>query len=121
MAAAEVAMWTALLKLAMAARSTSAAHTSLDSLASAGLTGATDFIVTGESAGGLTVMLHLDFIRARFPTVNVVGMNYCGFFVDLADGQGIPACAMPSALGLGIKVFSGTTATWSPMPTPPAQ
>ena len=64
-------------------------NATLDSLAAAGLSRAEDFIVTGESAGGLTAMLHVDFIRSRFPGVNVVGMNYCGFFVDLPDTQGM--------------------------------
>ena len=63
-------------------------NATLDSLASAGLTGAQVFVVTGESAGGLSAMLHMDFIRSRFPGVNVVGMNYCGFFVDLPDVAG---------------------------------
>ncbi|CAE7832311.1 PAE11 [Symbiodinium sp. CCMP2592] len=65
-------------------------NATLDSLASAGLTGADDLIVTGESAGGLTALLHVDFISSRFPGVKVVvGMNYCGFFVDLPDAQGM--------------------------------
>ncbi|CAK9044767.1 unnamed protein product [Durusdinium trenchii] len=51
---------------------------------------ATDLIVGGCSAGGLTVWLHLDYIRRLMPSsVRVVGLPQCGLFMDQPDYQGL--------------------------------
>eukprot|EP00435_Cladocopium_sp_Y103_P065211 s670_g27.t1 len=53
---------------------------------------ATDFIVGGCSAGGLTVYLHLDYIRRLMPQhVRVVGLPQCGMFMDQPDYTGKPS------------------------------
>lgn len=63
----------------------------LDDILSKGLNSASDFIVGGCSAGGLTVWLHLDYIRSRVPTsVRVAGVPQCGFFMDLPQYTGVP-------------------------------
>merc|ERR1712232_620981 len=54
--------------------------------------GASDFIVGGCSAGGLTVWLHLDYIRSKIPSsVRVVGVPQCGYFMDLPAYNGKPS------------------------------
>lgn len=64
----------------------------LDSLLSKGLSSASDFLVGGCSAGGLTVWLHLDYIRSRVPTtVQVKGVPQCGLFMDLPAYDGRPS------------------------------
>lgn len=65
----------------------------LDDLLSKGLNEASDAIVGGCSAGGLTVWLHLDYIRSRIPdSVRVVGVPQCGYFMDLPAYDGKPSC-----------------------------
>jgi hypothetical protein len=55
----------------------------IDSMLAAGLTNAKTLIVNGCSAGGLSVYLHLDYIRSRIPdSVHVVGVPECGLFMD---------------------------------------
>jgi hypothetical protein len=55
------------------------------------LAGATEIVVTGSSAGGLAVLLHLDEIAARVhrvaPAATVRGVSDAGFFLDHADYQ----------------------------------
>ena len=44
---------------------------------------ATQMIVTGGSAGGLSTFLHVDAVAARLgPAVRTVGKPVCGFFLD---------------------------------------
>jgi len=58
---------------------------------STGLHSVTDFIVGGCSAGGLTVILHLDYIRSLLPhSVRVVGLPQCGMFMDQPNYKGQP-------------------------------
>ena len=64
-------------------------------LASAhGLATATDVIVGGCSAGGLTVYLNLDAlagqVQALSPGVSVRGLADAGFFLDAPDFKGNP-------------------------------
>eukprot|EP00930_Biecheleria_cincta_P023856 TRINITY_DN17153_c0_g1_i2.p1 TRINITY_DN17153_c0_g1~~TRINITY_DN17153_c0_g1_i2.p1 ORF type:complete len:399 (-),score=37.83 TRINITY_DN17153_c0_g1_i2:326-1522(-) len=64
----------------------------LDDLLRRGLSEASDAIVGGCSAGGLTVWLHLDYIRSRIPdSVRVVGVPQCGYFMDLPEYDGKPS------------------------------
>lgn len=64
----------------------------LDDLMSRGLDKASDTIVSGCSAGGLTVWLHLDYIRGRIPSsARVVGVPQCGYFMDLPASDGKPS------------------------------
>eukprot|EP00475_Leptophrys_vorax_P000640 TRINITY_DN10361_c0_g2_i1.p2 TRINITY_DN10361_c0_g2~~TRINITY_DN10361_c0_g2_i1.p2 ORF type:complete len:541 (-),score=149.97 TRINITY_DN10361_c0_g2_i1:47-1669(-) len=50
---------------------------------------ADEVIVTGCSAGGVAVFLHLDWIRAMIqPTARVVGAPDSGFFLDIPDYTG---------------------------------
>uniref|UniRef100_A0A6B2L8H8 Pectin acetylesterase n=1 Tax=Arcella intermedia TaxID=1963864 RepID=A0A6B2L8H8_9EUKA len=44
---------------------------------------ATDIIVGGDSAGGLSTFLHLDEWARRFPSARVTGVPDSGFFMDL--------------------------------------
>jgi ribosome maturation protein SDO1 len=50
------------------------------------LSGVTELLVSGSSAGGLTTLLHLDYIAARAeaasPGIRVSGVPEVGFFVD---------------------------------------
>ena len=57
--------------------------------AQAGLGAATDVVVTGSSAGGLSALLHVDFIAAALPAASVVAMPDAGFFPlqPAADGS----------------------------------
>ena len=55
----------------------------VDSLVARGLGAATDVVVGGSSAGGLAVILHLDYWRSRLPrAATVVGLADSGFFLD---------------------------------------
>jgi len=52
-------------------------------LTAEGAAAAAEVIVTGGSAGGLSVFLGLDFVAARFPpAARVVGAPDAGFFID---------------------------------------
>jgi hypothetical protein len=60
------------------------------------LSAMTELLVSGSSAGGLTTLLHLDYVAARAaaasPGIRVVGVPEVGFFVDAAsiwDGRHI--------------------------------
>jgi len=65
---------------------------SFKELMSKGLDQATEIIITGCSAGGLAVYLHLDWIRSQFPShVRIAGVSDSGFFMDLPDWNGQPA------------------------------
>ena len=57
--------------------------------ASAGLAAATDVVVSGSSAGGLSAFLHVDHIAAALPAASVVAMPDAGFFPaqPAADGS----------------------------------
>lgn len=54
-----------------------------------GLGAAQEVIVNGGSAGGLAAQLHVDYIadvlKASNPSVRVVGVPDCGFFIDGVD------------------------------------
>ena len=54
-----------------------------------------DVIVSGSSAGGLTVYLHLDTIAEHFqalsPSTRVVGMVDAGYFLNHSNTQGVDA------------------------------
>ena len=52
----------------------------LDELDSAGLTDATDIILTGESAGGIGVWPNVDWIAERYPRARVVAAPIAGFY-----------------------------------------
>lgn len=47
------------------------------------LNNATHIILAGNSAGGLGVMIHLDWIREKFPAADVVGLNDGGWLFPL--------------------------------------
>jgi len=47
-----------------------------------GLGEATDVILSGGSAGGLSTFLHLDRVAARLPDAKVVGAPVAGYFTD---------------------------------------
>ena len=54
---------------------------SLEALAArAGLAAASDVVVTGSSAGGLSALLHVDYIANALPAANVVAMPDAGMF-----------------------------------------
>lgn len=59
---------------------------SIESALAAGLSSATDVVISGCSAGGLSVYLHIDkwaaAIHAAQPSARVVGLADSGFFVD---------------------------------------
>ena len=60
--------------------------------ASHGLTNAKRVVISGNSAGGLTVYLHLDRIAALIskvaPAASVVGFPDGGFFLDIENTAG---------------------------------
>ena len=65
-----------------------------------GLKNATQVIVTGGSAGGLSTFLHLDHVAERVrvyaPLAKVVGKPVCGFFLDHGnDGFDKPNVTYP--------------------------
>ena len=61
----------------------------IDNMLAAGLASAKLLIVNGCSAGGLSVYLHLDYIRSRVPDgVRVVGVPECGLFMDETGSDG---------------------------------
>lgn len=47
------------------------------------LDNATHIILAGNSAGGLGVMIHLDWIKEKFPDADVVGLNDGGWLLPL--------------------------------------
>ena len=50
---------------------------------------ATEVVLTGGSAGGLAVILHLDHVASRMPTgARVVGLPDAGYFADLPNTAG---------------------------------
>ena len=57
-----------------------------------GLGAATDYVMNGNSAGGLAVYLHADYvaslIRAVAPAAKVVAVPDSGFFMDVSDFNG---------------------------------
>eukprot|EP00475_Leptophrys_vorax_P039359 TRINITY_DN70_c1_g1_i1.p1 TRINITY_DN70_c1_g1~~TRINITY_DN70_c1_g1_i1.p1 ORF type:complete len:407 (+),score=95.04 TRINITY_DN70_c1_g1_i1:1213-2433(+) len=54
-----------------------------------GMNGAEEIIITGCSAGGVAVFLHLDWIRALIPAnIRVVGFADSGFFLDIPNYKG---------------------------------
>ena len=61
-------------------------HAAVDAALGLGLKGATELVVTGGSAGGLSTFLHADRIAARVhavnPTVRVTAAPVVGFFLD---------------------------------------
>jgi hypothetical protein len=52
----------------------------LDALDAAGMAGATDILLTGESAGGIAVWPKLDATAARYPKARVTGAPVAGFY-----------------------------------------
>lgn len=48
------------------------------------LSAATEIIFSGTSAGGVGVLVHLDWIAEKFPNANVHGINDAGFIIDTA-------------------------------------
>lgn len=52
----------------------------LEALDALGLAGAHDIILTGESAGGIGVWPHLDWLAARYPKAKVTGAPLAGFY-----------------------------------------
>lgn len=47
------------------------------------LAGATELIVTGGSAGGLSTFLHMDYVHKRMPSsTRVTGAPVVGYFLD---------------------------------------
>eukprot|EP00929_Paragymnodinium_shiwhaense_P088364 TRINITY_DN4866_c0_g1_i1.p1 TRINITY_DN4866_c0_g1~~TRINITY_DN4866_c0_g1_i1.p1 ORF type:complete len:397 (-),score=26.82 TRINITY_DN4866_c0_g1_i1:367-1557(-) len=62
----------------------------LDALDNVGLKGATDIVLSGCSAGGFGVWLHLDWLAERYPHARVVGAPIAGyyFFADFYTGPG---------------------------------
>jgi len=52
----------------------------LDALDPAGLSNASEIILTGESAGGIGVWPHLDWLAARYPKARVTGAPLAGYY-----------------------------------------
>jgi len=50
-----------------------------------GLAAASEVLVSGDSAGGLSTFLHVDEVAAFFPKARVSGLPDSGFFVDMPD------------------------------------
>ena len=71
----------------------------IDSLLARGLASAKEVILKGCSAGGLAVLLHLDYFAARVKAVNpgirVVGMPDAGLFLDHGTVGGGPSVYTP--------------------------
>jgi len=60
-----------------------------DDLARFGLYNATEIIITGCSAGGISVYLHIDWIRQRIPShIKVSAAPDSGFFMDIPNYKG---------------------------------
>lgn len=57
-------------------------------------------VVSGSSAGGLTVYLHLDHVATYFPNTNVVGMVDAGYFLNANTTQGVPSYEQSCLAGL---------------------
>ena len=72
---------------------------SIDALLAAGMSRAKEVILKGCSAGGLAVLLHLDYfagrVKAANPTIRVVGMPDAGFFMDHGTVNGGPSVYTP--------------------------
>ena len=66
----------------------------IDLLLKLGMSKAELIVFTGGSAGGLTVFLHLDHVRARMaveaPNARVVGEPVCGYFLDAPNDGSHP-------------------------------
>ncbi len=56
-----------------------------------GLPAAKEVIVSGSSAGGLTVYLHVDHVAQLFAPARVVGMVDAGYFLNANNTQNYPA------------------------------
>jgi hypothetical protein len=71
----------------------------IDALLESGLSRAKEVIFKGCSAGGLAVLLHLDYFASRVkqsnPAIRVVGMPDAGFFLDHATAGGGPSVYTP--------------------------
>lgn len=72
----------------------------LDELDALGLRGATDILLTGESAGGIAVWPKLDATAARYPNARVSGAPVAGFYFYSDPYTG------PNATGGGLASFS---------------
>jgi len=60
-----------------------------DDLARFGLYNATEIIITGCSAGGISVYLHIDWIRKRIPAhIKVSAAPDSGYFMDIPNYKG---------------------------------
>jgi len=55
--------------------------------ATVGLSSATDVVVSGCSAGGLSTFLHADEWAARLPAAKVAAMPDSGFFLEVSGGR----------------------------------
>ena len=73
----------------------------------AGLTGATDFVLTGGSAGGLATFLHADRVAARVRSVapgarlgarSIHAVPFTGFFLDHANLKNDSATSYPAKM-----------------------
>jgi hypothetical protein len=74
-----------------------------------GMDKAKEVIISGCSAGGVGVFLHLDWIRQRIPShIRVVGFPDSGFFLDIPNykGQYIWGPVYASAMALHNVTFS---------------
>jgi len=68
-------------------------------LRSIGLDAATEIVVAGCSAGGLSTYLHVDKWAAAFPSARVTGMADSGYFLNFDWTTGQPGSGQPGTPG----------------------
>ena len=78
-----------------------------DWLASGGMDSATDVVMSGTSAGGLTCYLHAEALRRRLPKATKLwAVPDAGFFLDLPNADGVNAWR--TTLNGGFAAWNGT-------------
>jgi hypothetical protein len=78
-----------------------------DWLTNEGMSDATDVIMSGTSAGGLTTYLHAEYFRTKLaPATKLFAVPDAGFFLDLPNTEGVHA--WKAALNGGFVAWNGT-------------
>jgi hypothetical protein len=72
-----------------------------------GMTEATDVVMSGTSAGGLTTYLHAEYFRTRLPaSTKLFAVPDAGFFLDLPNTKGV--FSWRTELNGGFAAWNGT-------------
>jgi len=82
----------------------------LDDLDTRGLNVSKAVVLTGTSAGALTIYIHAEYIRKRLPEAAVVvGMPDAGFFLDHANVNGVYAFRQSFQNAIGPNLWNGSS------------